>query len=485
MHNFTTEQQAIINSQANVIVIQALAGSGKSSTLIGYSSARPDWRFIYLSYNKSMAEQAKKKFPANVECMTVHSLAYRAVGYKYKNKRGNNRLRDLVAELNLSNDDTARVKHSLKAVNDWLLSDTDDLLDFINNKYKSEGLKNELLLDAPVIWEMMVDIDNNAIKMPDDGYLKLFAMSKPVLQYHGLLLDEAQDSNLVTMALVNNSSCQYKVIVGDNHQAIYSFRGTINVLDIFAKEGAEVHYLTTCFRFNQKIADYATHILQSKKMETQRMVGGGKGGEIMTYSPSLELPKYTTILARNNFSLFEIAIQQVTKDKKVYFQGGIERYDLSLLYAIIDLELGHKVTHPFISKFNSFYNLKTYAKESEEMDILFAIKLIDEYGSSKLKNILFTLVKMDEYISANLKERLYECHYQLITAHRSKGLEMKKVAVWDDFVKLEEMINEGYAQKFKENKLKSFELQRWIDEVNLYYVAVTRPMEMLFLPKKI
>lgn len=484
--NYTTEQQAIINSTANTIVVQALAGTGKTSTLIGYVKARPNWTFLYLAYNKAIADEVAQRFPANVESCTVHSLAYRTYGRAYQHKLGNNRLRDLTAALELSEQHINRVKQGLEAVNNWLLSDVDELSAFINNTYKRHSKIEELLLDAPAIWNMMLDKNNSTIKMPHDGYLKLYQLSKPLLQYDALLLDEAQDSNNVTIALVNAARCSHKIIIGDSHQSIYSFRGATDALAQFAKiDGAAVFGITTCFRFNQVIADYATSILQRYKLEKQTMIGGGEHGDVQLYNDIESLPQYTTILARNNFSLFAVAISQVNKGNKVYFCGGIGRYDLATLHAIIDLHTCKKFTHVFINKFKSYSQLKAYAYESEESDLIFACAMLEEYGGYTLCKLLDKLVSMDSYISANPMQRLFECHFQLTTAHRSKGLQFKRVAVYDDFSKLDEMLDNDFAQRFADGKLSEFDAQQWIDEINLYYVACTRATQVLLLPKKI
>ncbi|RXM35639.1 hypothetical protein EOD39_3983 [Acipenser ruthenus] len=49
--------------------------TGKTSTLIKYAQQRPHLRFLYAAFNKSVAVQAKRMFPSNVDCKTIHSMA--------------------------------------------------------------------------------------------------------------------------------------------------------------------------------------------------------------------------------------------------------------------------------------------------------------------------------------------------------------------------------------------------------------------------
>ncbi len=86
----TEEQLAIINSQGN-IKINAVAGSGKTTTVIEYAKSRPaNSRILYLVFNKSAKMEAEKKFAErgvrNVRIETAHSLAFHYIvkGSKFK-----------------------------------------------------------------------------------------------------------------------------------------------------------------------------------------------------------------------------------------------------------------------------------------------------------------------------------------------------------------------------------------------------------------
>ena len=81
--NLTQEQLDIINSTGN-IKINAVAGSGKTTTIIEYAKARPaNSRILYLAFNKSVKLEAVKKFAEsglkNVQVETAHSLAYKHI----------------------------------------------------------------------------------------------------------------------------------------------------------------------------------------------------------------------------------------------------------------------------------------------------------------------------------------------------------------------------------------------------------------------
>ena len=86
----TKEQKEIINSNSN-IRINAIAGSGKTTTVIEYAASRPkESKILYLVFNKSVKTEAIHKFQQkglkNVKVETAHSLAHRSIVRKYNYK---------------------------------------------------------------------------------------------------------------------------------------------------------------------------------------------------------------------------------------------------------------------------------------------------------------------------------------------------------------------------------------------------------------
>ena len=82
----TKEQKAIIRSTGN-IKINAVAGSGKTTTVLEYARTRPAGsRILYLAFNKAVKLEAARKFSEmglhQVKVETAHSLAYKHVVFK-------------------------------------------------------------------------------------------------------------------------------------------------------------------------------------------------------------------------------------------------------------------------------------------------------------------------------------------------------------------------------------------------------------------
>src|SRR5664279_3492828 len=103
----TKEQYEIINSTGN-IKINAVAGSGKTTTIIEYAKARPkDSKILYLAFNKSVKLEAIRRFAdkglSNVTVETAHSLAYKHIVFRhsYKVKSQGYKTNEIVELLNL------------------------------------------------------------------------------------------------------------------------------------------------------------------------------------------------------------------------------------------------------------------------------------------------------------------------------------------------------------------------------------------------
>ncbi|KAJ7329345.1 hypothetical protein JRQ81_015519, partial [Phrynocephalus forsythii] len=83
----TSEQQQILNHAiAPRQVVKIMAFAGKTSTLVKYAEKWSQLRFLYLAFNKTIAEQGMRAFPRNVTCKTVHALAFAEVGRSYRQK---------------------------------------------------------------------------------------------------------------------------------------------------------------------------------------------------------------------------------------------------------------------------------------------------------------------------------------------------------------------------------------------------------------
>lgn len=483
-YKLTDEQICIVNEEIeppHVMQIRAFAGTGKTFILERYTEKRPNKKFLYLAFNASVRKEAQRKFPKNVTCHTTHSLAWQYYGQNYRHKLKPFMHHSVVSdELRLENFYTAKViQECLK--NFLISSDREITTSHFNINAKkicwdhsqdhglripltmSHGTKEQtnkiskakreaLLSKINLLWERMIDPQDVHIPMLHDGYLKLFHLSKPILRYDYILLDEAQDTNPVTADIILSQKCA-KILVGDPHQQIYSFRGAKNYMQ--QVDSKKTLYLTKSFRFGSNVSELATLILQNFKYETNVVKGVSNGDRI----GSVEYPY--TLISRSNAGVFQAAIQAINKDKKIGFVGGLKGYNLDEIEEIYYLYTGdtHKIRHnKYLKKYSSFYHLAEEAEEHEDFTTTARCKIVQAYNR-----------KIPEFIETIKRVAVppKRANILLTTAHKVKGLEFDSVRINNDFPPL--------MQDTLPVSPKTYDA----DEFNLYYVSITRAKKNL------
>lgn len=455
----TEEQKQIVACDigpGEILKVTALAGTGKTTTLVAYAKARPQLRFLYVAFNKSVQREAAAKFPNNVTCKTSHSLAFARFGAKYKDRLISgfkvNTVRDALC---LSHPEEARF--TIDTLNNFLVSADPRVashhLPPIARQYGRQEKKAtpDFVKLANDLGRLMCNGENPEIGMPHDGYLKLYQLSRPTLNYDCILMDEGQDLNPVTADYLLNQETIPKIVVGDPHQQIYSFRGARDFM--WKVKATRELYLTHSFRFNQKIASVANMILTRFKGEKRLVVGLKKSCKI----PKKEM---VTIIARTNSKIFDEAVRLTRQKKKIGFVGGIDGYRLSLLKDAYYLYANRRrdIVDPYINSFDCFFSMEQYAREAEDFEIASMCKVVKGYGCQ--------IPPLVETVKKHAGEA-GEVEFLLTTAHKAKGLEWKCVRLADDFPNLiegDEIIPKDRLEP---------------DEFNLIYVSMTRAMDSL------
>ncbi|MEH3742599.1 UvrD-helicase domain-containing protein, partial [Escherichia coli] len=315
----TDEQSAIIHWQGQKLVVNAFAGTGKSSTLVQYALANPDSRILYLAYNRAVRDEAERKFPFNVECKTSHQLAWSRFGRHYRNRLvASLRITDVARKLNTRH--WLLVRLALSSLNQFLCSaDKEPGLQHLPDEDARAGTDVSAILQAvQVLWYEMSRPDGT-FPVTHDTYLKLFQLSSPDLsrRWDTILFDEAQDANPVTSALVLSQSCRV-ILVGDRYQQIYRFRGADNALSHPVLNDADRLWLTQSFRFGPSVARMANLLLQ-RAGETRQVTGSGGEDEVLMSRTGADKPEgHRTVLSRTVAGVICTALMASLSGRKVY-----------------------------------------------------------------------------------------------------------------------------------------------------------------------
>ena len=493
----TDEQQAIVACDDKRVAVSALAGTGKTSTLISYAKARPRQRLLYLAFNKSVSAEAERRFPSNVKAKTSHSLAFAQCGRKYSNKLGLPRAREVLELLDSRmrvpvdgpNDRYLFAQSALNRLKEFFASGSMD--DDVTEKGTPEfyampsGVKvpgQSVVVAARFLWGAMLDVDNVAVQLPHDGYLKLYQLSKPDLskQFDGILLDEAQDTNPAVLSLVQAQQTT-KLLVGDTNQGIYQFRGAMNAMGKL--KNATRFALTTSFRFGPEIASVANGVLAVFCDERLRLKGvGGKEG------PGMPTEAH---LFRTNAGLFSAAVGWVLTQGRVvaanadlaglpipsdpvrgiHFVGGVENYMFDLIndaWHLMEGEVG-LIGDAFLRKFANFDQFAAYAEAVDDKELMARIGIVETYG--EMIPELVAKVK-----AAHVPES--RATLNMTSGHKAKGLEWDTVQLGNDFP---ELLNDYGLPRTRAYSGARSDPDMLLDlqEANLYYVAATRAKRLL------
>lgn len=464
----TKQQLDIIETfkDTRVLKVNAVAGSGKTSTLelLAEANQKPS---LLLAFNKSIADEASRRFPTHVSCRTINSLAYASFGKPLQHKLNPNKnpkentlrsIKDIVDKYNLEDfteavplisartivslarDAVDRFCFSARPSISHLDLHYQDIKDLTkNHKFDTEYFGRVLVNLAKMIWQERINPLSNAY-CTHDTYLKLWSLSDPKLNYDIVYIDECQDINACVLHVLEQQTCKM-LYVGDQYQSIYGFRGAVNAMK---RIEAPTMNLSQSWRYGEAIAEVAEMILSKDAVEVK-----GNSSIPSTVKYVQDMNKYTMIF-RTNVALLTTAEELIAEGKKVSAEVNIPDF-IRQLKSVISLKEGKKPFHDSIARFSNWADLLDFTKESVEVKRLVEISIRKD---------------VDKFIQR--LESMHACtnpDIVLTTAHKSKGLEYDNVVIANDF-------------RFGEKKALDMPEQ----EINLLYVACTRARLNLQLP---
>lgn len=377
MMNFklSTYQENILNTVKSTnknILVDAKAGSGKTSTLILISEAiqKQGNKCLFLAFNKHIVEELKGKMDTT-DCAvkTIHSLGYsylrsflyRQYGQNYKMDLDENKLREIVKhkfeedgyQQSVIEHNIDKTGTELKDFIRTLISETCHLINFCRfhmTNYHEQDKVRKLALSCcrtiieenigfdnyPTLVESVIDKLKNDFENPEiiDGlptykvdftdmiyfpvYYKMIPpwSIKEYLDY--VLVDECQDLSELQQeflkTLGNNSRF---IFVGDEKQAIYGFAGadTKSIFKLTQRYDLEQLPLNICYRCPKKVIKLVQQeVLPTIEYNKERP----DVGEVYCIERSeiiKNLEKNDVIITRRNSDLLRLFIDLSVKKK--------------------------------------------------------------------------------------------------------------------------------------------------------------------------
>ena len=467
----TEQQEYAIQAakQCSLLKIDAVAGSGKTSTLVMVANelALPS---IYVAFNKVTATEAAEKFPTHVACRTTHSLAYAVFGAQLQHKlsrpkgkyvnvagTGSEIARyyklDGVEGVATANAMGMFVKATVERFEQSAsMSMTDSHVPKHDMKKviaADSSSKAYVLKYAKMLWNDRCNVDKGVLAT-HDTYMKLWQMSKPILPFEILYLDEAQDTTPCVLDVVLNQKHMKTILVGDRRQAIYGWRGASNAM---AEVKGTVAQLSMSFRYGVGIAEVATAILHNDMI----ISGRADLDSVIGYNVVDRTKPYMYLFRTNTMLLME-AVAAIDKGEKVKVEIDVKDF--------IKILQSAQALHSSVLKDVKHERILPYAKWSA------MVEEANEIGGELKRLVAIVEGRSAEHIISVLEG--YHAPSDAIatytTAHKAKGRECQQVILADD-----------YPTNYSKGEWKGTNEA----EENLLYVAATRSQRVLEINKSV
>jgi hypothetical protein len=465
----TNEQSAIIDAAGDGrhLLVEALAGTGKTTTMEELVRRNPGGPSLYIAFNRSIVDEATEQMPPVVRCATVHELAYRAIGSPWTKRTRMPRMKstEIARRLGLEamwlNGPWGSKRVSAGFLGGLIVSSlkrfarTGDLVPGPQHvplpraaqldpgiRLLGREIRSLIAPKLAQAWALTTAVDG---ELPIDGnvIIKMWQLSNPVLPYDRIIVDEAQDMNDAARAVIEAQIDRSQlIIVGDTWQQINAWNGAVNALSKFSKLiDRPPLYLTNSWRFGPEIAERANLVLDTLGAPT-RLVGRGAPGEVRHLdSPDVRL-------SRTNAEAVRVALEALADGRRPHIVGGATDV-VNFAENVIELQRGGTVTHPELVCFDSWADVLAYVATDElGAELSGLVNLILKFGA---QTIVDTMGKQPDEDDADIV---------LSTTHKIKGRQWPTVQIAGDFTVLPGVLDD-------------------VEELRLLYVAATRPRTTL------
>ena len=462
------------SSNAN-LSIEAVAGSGKTTTILramGYTAGNS---ILFLAFSKAIATELASKVPPNCEAKTFHSLGYALLmrimkdcPVKIMDKYKNNKIIKVNMSPQMYDDigyDVTRIlsmakNHALGVDKPAHAEDFERLIDN-QEMHLDEQYINFVLANLPQWYLRSIDVSTGNYDFDDMVYQPILH-KKNFKRYDTIFVDEAQDLNYLQHLILTNLAAQGAriIAVGDSHQAIYGFRGAdhesmSNLAELFQAKRLPLSVSYRCPDAVVKIAQgFVPHI------EPRPGASAGTVIHLDYYPDPSSYAKDGLVICRNNAPIFQLGMQFLKARVPCQLRTG---HGKELIYFIKRFDA--ESTHDLEIKLNGWYNKEL--KAAEDKNHIGRIHFLEERFDI-VKTFIAEYDNVDK-ITRAIQSLLYSTRGTILcTIHKAKGLESNNV-----YILRHDLLPSKFAKT-------SAQLQQ---EYNLEYVAVTRSLSNLtYLP---
>ena len=475
------------------ILVEAVAGSGKTTTLIEILRLC-QYRTLFVAFNKSIQTEIQGIIDSNNlqhgKAMTMHSLGLSAIRATTKYRINKNKNYDIAKKIQdeyadifrrFTWEDKVKISYTLMDLIDttklFLTDNLDEVMSHMVDMDKSyfdqivQGIDGTEVSFVSFVWERLLQIRDSyysesviEIDFNDMIYLPVVkGLYIPIKPYY-LMIDEAQDLNLAQHKLIDMLISQgdvHKFIaVGDRNQSIYGFSGAYaSSFDLFKERPNTVEFpLDICYRCPTSIIDEANkvyNVMQGNKTYP---------GIVELCSSIEEIKDESMVVCRNSAPLFDVYFVLLGLGKKVVIKGEDILGGITLFLKPFQYKT---VSQARIKMERTINDLSTKLDDEKTRFKHYKLKQNLDLFNTLVRNMCLESTKVGDLLDAITKifSNDDENAIVLCTIHKSKGLQADVVYILN-----EHLIPSRFAKSEKQMR----------QEINLKYVARTRAKEELY-----
>ena len=469
-HQWTEEQQAIFNeldSGQSHAIVRARAGTGKTTTIIEGLNYAQESDILLAAFNKSIADTLRKKVenPA-VQVKTLHALGFSMVRKHWGSVQvdeDNERANGLVTRAFGS-----ALPDALRGLARQLHTKARELTPFAQDVAEIEALATNHDLLPDVEWEErgwgierlakgtleILDLateQTGVIDFADMIFLPLVGeMTAPMASL--VIVDEAQDMSMPQLTLAQRvlRDGGRLVLVGDDRQAIYGFRGAdSNALDrIKAELTAKELGLKMTFRCGRRIVEEANGFVPDLLAKPDAHEGSVETVGAERFVPTM-VREGSFVLSRTNAPLVGVCLDLI----KAGVPATVRGRDIGKGLQKVVTKYYHPDLDQFYERLSAWYLKEQKRAKFMKGGASLRLRMVEDQietlhalgdRASTTDEVKATLMRI---FSDDTPWRTITCS----TVHRAKGLEAPQVWILTDTFKWQGQ-----------------------EEDNLKYVAITR-----------
>lgn len=459
----------VFNNTSDNIVIQAVAGSGKSTTLIKLLDFVPsDKNAIFIAFNRHIVENLKNKISHkhNVQISTINSFGARLL---YKNFGGISLVENknflIALKLYKTKWEIKEPKWSycyivskiVDIMRFTLCYEDEELISSVCNEY-GITIFNKELEHAQEVFDISAS-NINQVDFLDQIFVPVIRKLK-FIRHDYVFADENQDFSILQHKFIQRllkPGIGRLISVGDRNQAIYKFAGadgnSFDALKNLLPNTQELP-LSICYRCSQEVVKKAKTIVSEIEVHPKAVKG-----IVRKTKKTEEIQAGDAVICRLTRPLILLFRDLIRQGKKATIKGReIGENLITLIKKTKSLTIEgciEKITgYQFELRQKLFKKGCPYPDQHAQMLILIEKKEIIKILSQDCQTIKRLIERIGEIFTDVESDGIL-----LMTGHKAKGLEFNRVFFLNSF-----LLPSPYAET-------EIELQQ---EKNLEYVIITR-----------